>query len=117
MRYQEKNEWFEGIIATYDGLKGKLIYFPSDGNTHFASINDEDLEILEWVLISSQLYDSSINLLLLSLLLCDPSIKIITINAINNNDLFVIQLAGVKTFLFNTNFIPGKVLSEVKVHR
>ena len=43
-----KNEWFEGIIATYDGLKGMFgIYFPSDGETHFASLDDEDLEILE----------------------------------------------------------------------
>ena len=54
--------WFEGIIATYDGLKGMFgIYFPSNGETHFASLDDEDLEILEWVLNSSQPYDSSIN--------------------------------------------------------
>ena len=48
LRYQEKNEWFERIIATYDGLKGKFgIYFPSDGKTHFASLDDEDLEVIE----------------------------------------------------------------------
>lgn len=39
-----KNEGFEGIIATYDGLKGNFgIYFPSDGEIHFASLDDEDL--------------------------------------------------------------------------
>ena len=41
------NGKFKGIIALYDGIKGKFgIYFPSDGETHFASL-DEDLEILE----------------------------------------------------------------------
>ena len=39
------NGLFEGIIAMYDGFKEKLIYFPSDGKTHLASLDDEYLEI------------------------------------------------------------------------
>ena len=41
-------QWFDGMITSYDGLKGKYgVYFPSDGQTVDTSLGDEDLEICE----------------------------------------------------------------------
>lgn len=44
----EISEWFQGIISSYDGVTQKYgIYFPSDGETIFASLDDEDLELMD----------------------------------------------------------------------
>ena len=41
-------EWFDGIVSSYDGITQKYgIYFPSDQETVFAALDDEDLEIVE----------------------------------------------------------------------
>ena len=41
-------QWFDGMITSYDGLKGKFgVYFPSDGQTVDTSLGDEDLEICD----------------------------------------------------------------------
>ena len=38
-------EWFEGIVSSYDGITQKYgVYFPSDEETVFVSLDDEDLE-------------------------------------------------------------------------
>ena len=42
------SEWFQGIISSYDGVTQKYgIYFPSDEETVYTSLDDEDLEFLE----------------------------------------------------------------------
>lgn len=41
-----KSEWFEGTISSYDGIN-KYSYFPYDQETVFASLDDEDLEIMD----------------------------------------------------------------------
>ena len=50
MKFQmapETEEWFEGVIASYNGMLGKYgVYFPSDGETIDASLSDEDMEII-----------------------------------------------------------------------
>ena len=41
-------EWFQGIISSYDGVTQKYgIYFPSDEETVVASLDDEDLELVD----------------------------------------------------------------------
>ena len=41
-------QWFNGMITSYDGLKGKFgVYFPSDGQTVDTSLGDEDLEMYD----------------------------------------------------------------------
>ena len=41
-------DWFRGIISSYDGISQKYgIYFPSDKETVFASLDDEDLQLVE----------------------------------------------------------------------
>jgi len=45
----EKEEWYEGVISSYNGLTGKYIYglyFPRDGKTEDASFDDEDMELI-----------------------------------------------------------------------
>ena len=43
-----KTEWFQGIVSSYDGINQKYgIYFPCDGETVFAKLDDEDLEIID----------------------------------------------------------------------
>ena len=50
MRFQTSpntEEWFEGVIASYNGMLGKYgVYFPCDGQTIDASLSDEDMEII-----------------------------------------------------------------------
>ena len=42
------SEWFQGIISSYDGVTQKYgMYFPSDKETVYTSLDDEDLELLE----------------------------------------------------------------------
>ena len=46
MKYEisAAKQWFDGIITSYDGLKGKFrVHFPSDGQTIDTSLGDEDL--------------------------------------------------------------------------
>ena len=44
----KKEEWFPGIVSTYNGLNGKYgIYFPSDEQTIEMSLNDEDLKFVD----------------------------------------------------------------------
>ena len=41
-------EWFRGIISSYDGITQKYgVYFPSDEETVFVSLDDEDFELVE----------------------------------------------------------------------
>ena len=41
-------EWFEGVISSYDGINQKYgIYFPCDKDTVFASLDDDDLDIID----------------------------------------------------------------------
>ena len=41
-------EWFEGIVSSYDGITQKYgVYFPSDEETVFVSLDDEDLEVFD----------------------------------------------------------------------
>ena len=42
-------EWFHGIVSSYyDGITQKYgIYFPSDQETVFVALDDEDLQIVE----------------------------------------------------------------------
>ena len=41
-------EWFEGVISSYDGINQKYgIYFPCDKETVFASLDDDDLDIID----------------------------------------------------------------------
>lgn len=50
MKFDEGGEdvWYEGIISSYNVISGKYgIYFPSDDQTEEASLDDEDLEIME----------------------------------------------------------------------
>ena len=43
-----REQWFDGMITSYDGLKGKfVVYFPSDGQTVDTSLGDEDLEMYD----------------------------------------------------------------------
>ena len=43
-----KEEWYEGVISSYNGLTGKYgLYFPCDGKTEDASFNDEDMELID----------------------------------------------------------------------
>ena len=44
----KKEEWFVGVISSYNGLKGEYgIYFPCDKKTVNMTLDDEDLELLE----------------------------------------------------------------------
>lgn len=44
----DTSEWFEGIISSYNEITQKYgIYFPSDEETAFTSLDDEDLEVLD----------------------------------------------------------------------
>lgn len=44
----DKCEWFFGVVSSYDGIQQKYgIYFPCDGETVYASLDDEDLEIID----------------------------------------------------------------------
>ena len=51
MKFETSSEeqWFDGIITSYDGLKGKYgVYFPLDGQTVDTSLGDEeDLEMCD----------------------------------------------------------------------
>ena len=41
-------QWFDGMITSYDGLKGKFgVNFPSDDQTVDTSLGDEDLEMCD----------------------------------------------------------------------
>ena len=41
-------QWFDGMITSYDVLKGKFgVHFPSDGQTIDTSLGVEDLEICD----------------------------------------------------------------------
>ena len=41
-------EWYEGVISSYNGLTGKFgIYFPCDGKTEDTSLDDEDIELID----------------------------------------------------------------------
>ena len=41
-------QWLDGMITSYNGLKGKFgVYFPSDGQTVDTSLGDEDLDICD----------------------------------------------------------------------
>ena len=41
-------EWFHGIISSYNGITQKYgIYFPSDKETVYAELEDDDLELVE----------------------------------------------------------------------
>ena len=41
-------EWFNGIVSSYDGITEKYgIYFPTDKETVYAGLDDEDLEFVE----------------------------------------------------------------------
>ena len=42
-----KEEWYEGVISSYNGLTGKCgLYFPCDRKTEDASFDDEDMELI-----------------------------------------------------------------------
>ena len=44
----DKCEFFFGVVSSYDGIQQKYgIYFPCDGETIYASLDDEDLEIID----------------------------------------------------------------------
>lgn len=44
----DTTEWFRGIISSYDGVTQKYgVYFPSDEETVFANLDDEDLELMD----------------------------------------------------------------------
>ena len=51
MRFEtesRKEEWYEGVISSYNGLTGKYgLYFPCDGKTEDASFDDEDMELID----------------------------------------------------------------------
>ena len=51
MRFESesgKEEWYEGVISSYNGLTGKFgLYFPCDGKTEDASFDDEDMELID----------------------------------------------------------------------
>jgi len=50
-------EWFGGIISSYDGITQKYdVYFPSDKETVFTSLDDDDLEMLDWLHSLSSIY-------------------------------------------------------------
>ena len=41
------DEWYEGIIATYNVLSGKYgVYFPADNETVETTFEDNDLEFI-----------------------------------------------------------------------
>ena len=43
-----KEEWYEGVISSYNGLTGKYgLYFPCGGKTEDASFDDEDMELID----------------------------------------------------------------------
>jgi len=43
-----KEEWYEGVISSYNGLTGKYgSYFPCGGKTEDASFDDEDMELID----------------------------------------------------------------------
>ena len=45
---EDEDEWYEGIIATYNILSGKYgIYFPTDNETVETSLEDDDLEFID----------------------------------------------------------------------
>ena len=45
---EDKDEWCEGIIATYNILSGKYgIYFPADNETVETSLEDDDLKFID----------------------------------------------------------------------
>ena len=49
MRFEEETgeQWYEGIISSYNIITGKYsIYFPCDGQTEEASFDDDDMEII-----------------------------------------------------------------------
>ena len=42
------DEWYEGIIATYNVLSGKYgVYFPADNETVETTLEDNDLEFID----------------------------------------------------------------------
>ncbi len=42
-----KDEWYEGVVSSYDIITGRYsIYFPSDGPSEQAYLDDEDMEIM-----------------------------------------------------------------------
>ena len=44
----KKEEWFVGIISSYNGIKGEYgIFFPCDNQTVQMKLDDKDLEFLE----------------------------------------------------------------------
>ena len=44
----DREEWFIGVISSYNGLKGEYgIFSPCDNNTISMKLDDEDLEFLE----------------------------------------------------------------------
>ena len=44
----KKEEWFVGVISSYNGLKGDYgTYFPCDKKTVNMTLDDEDLKLLE----------------------------------------------------------------------
>ena len=39
---------FFGVVSSYDGIQQKYgIYFPCDGETVYANLDDEDLEVID----------------------------------------------------------------------
>ena len=43
----EKKRWYNGIVASYNGITGKYgIYFLCDGQVDEASFEDNDMEII-----------------------------------------------------------------------
>ena len=43
-----REEWFIGVISSYNGLKGEYeIFFPCDNKTISRKLDDKDLEFLE----------------------------------------------------------------------
>ena len=43
-----KEEWYEGVISSYNGLTGKYgLYFPCGGKTEDASFDDEDMKLIQ----------------------------------------------------------------------
>ncbi len=48
MKESGKDEWFDGVIATYNGISGKYgVFFPCDGETVEMSIDDHDLKLMD----------------------------------------------------------------------
>ena len=53
MLIKKQEQWYEGIISSYNVITGKYsVYFPYDGVTKEASYDDEDMEIIDWWLIT-----------------------------------------------------------------